>query len=357
MMTEPSQPPETIVDPVTKGITIPKRHIWATINLPVMPDFRISDDGPPSEKGCYTLLINTTGDTAIEVYLDSHDRNYLNDLGRAITDSGGINATGELDFSRTVIGGEIRECYHPLAGATMEPWNPAEEQQLEVTLKSLVKPKFNIGDAGGPDDRGCLILEIQTEENEITVCVDGHYQQPLTDLGESITQAGGVKATGYLRIARGHRDGELFECDHYLEAHAIDTAEPWTPAKVLHPYEGRLWEIGLELKTNVTLIVPVEPDYEMSFLQADPAHGNRDCFVACMKAKYVPQTLFFWPLNLDAWSTDEEALRAKCKAVATAGFIKARGQLAFDSNPDKGCCNHSLWMTSFEPWEPPEVRK
>ena len=103
-------------------------------------------------------------------------------------------------------------------------------ERIEVTITSRVLAEFQVEDAGGtsPDDKGCLTLIIKTtEDTEIDICFDGHYRQPLTELGEAVTKAGGIKATGTLDLTPERHTGEL-ECYHHMEA---DTGEPWSPGE------------------------------------------------------------------------------------------------------------------------------
>ena len=103
-------------------------------------------------------------------------------------------------------------------------------EHIIIMLTARVRPEFQVEDAGGrsPDDKGCLTLIIQTTENDIHIAFDGHHTRPLTELGEAITKAGGIIATGKLGIGRSIFGGQLAECGHYLEASTID---PWNPGE------------------------------------------------------------------------------------------------------------------------------
>lgn len=123
-----------------------------------------------------------------------------------------------------------------LVTRTAEAWGQAQREtnkkhkpRIDVTLQLPVMPSFTISDDGGIGEKGCLTLLITTtRDTELTVCFDGHYKQPLTDLGEAITRAGGVKATGELSFGRTVFNDVLVECGHFLEA---DTIEPWSPGE------------------------------------------------------------------------------------------------------------------------------
>lgn len=74
-------------------------QIAVTLFLPVLPEFKIVDEGR-GDKGCLTLIIESTGDTEIGVCFDGHYELELTALGEAITKAGGIKAKGALGFGR-----------------------------------------------------------------------------------------------------------------------------------------------------------------------------------------------------------------------------------------------------------------
>ena len=99
-MDEASNNPTAILSqqPETLGAEGEPR-LDVTLQSPVKPEFLISEDGGRTDKGCVTLVI-VTEETEINVCFDSHDREYLDDLGKAITKAGGVKASGELGFGR-----------------------------------------------------------------------------------------------------------------------------------------------------------------------------------------------------------------------------------------------------------------
>ena len=208
--------------------------------------------------------------------------------------------------------------------------------QIAVTLFLPVQPEFTIND-DAPDPKGCLTMIIKTtEDTEFAICFDGHYEQPLTELGEAITKAGGVRATGNLGIGRSVFGGELAECGHYLEA---DSIEPWVPgdqAAMTQTEAGVTVEATGKLAKE-TLIYCLYEQTTSAYAIFTLKHGGGKVLTPEETIEIVYD------------SDDIGELGVLVRAISEAGGIKAKGALG-----DSIGCDHRIEATHVEPWSPPD---